>query len=251
MSGIARTALAAAIGLVASGSVLGGRYLPSGPPEVAVPAALHQAAGTEKQRIFEDVPAAPDPNRRYVFYLHGRILEVQGRNARSPDFGRYEYDGILRALAGRGLLVISEVRRGDAGLAFVEHVAAQVRRLKAAGVPSRRIGVVGASKGGHLALMVAAELGDPDISYVILAGCGPSTVGLGPRLRGRVLSIHDDPDRFSPSCRETFDAARRLTASRETVLRLGLDHGLVYRPRPEWVDPAVEWLTATDASGQR
>jgi dienelactone hydrolase len=129
---------------------------------------------------------------------------------------------------------------------FVQRVAGQVRRLQAAGVPSRHIGVVGASKGGQLALMVAAELRDPDVSYVVLAGCGASTVALGPRLRGRVLSIHDEPDRFTPSCRETFAAAPGLSASREIVLRLGLDHGLVYRPRPEWLVPAVEWLTAAD-----
>jgi hypothetical protein len=156
------------------------------------------------------VPEAPDLHGRYVFYLRGRILEVQGRNATSPDFGRYDYDGILRALAGRGLQVISEVRS---------------RR--------RRAGVRGAR--GRT---------DPAIE-------GGRRVVAPHRCGGRVFSIHDDPDRFSPSCRETFDAARRLTASRETVLRLGVDHGLVYRPRPEWVDRAVEWLTAADDSDRR
>jgi hypothetical protein len=31
---------------------------------------------------------------------------------------------------------------------------------------------------------------------------------------------------------------------REIVLRTGLGHGFIYRPLPEWVNPAVEWITA-------
>jgi glyoxylase-like metal-dependent hydrolase (beta-lactamase superfamily II) len=38
-------------------------------------------------QILEDVPRAPDPATRYLFYVHGRILETQGRNASSPEFG--------------------------------------------------------------------------------------------------------------------------------------------------------------------
>jgi dienelactone hydrolase len=193
-------------------------------------------------RIFEDVPPTPDPQHRYVIYLHGRILESEGRDATSPDFGRYQYDEILEALATRGFDVISELRKGDAGTPFARHVADQVRRLLKAGVPASRIGIVGASKGGWLALAADAELDDSGISYVVLSGCGASTVALGPRLRGRVLSIHDEPDRFSPSCRATFAAAPSLAASREIVLHLGVDHGLVYRPLREWLDPATDWL---------
>lgn len=204
-------------------------------------AASPSPAGEAAGRILTDVPAAPDPGARYVFYVHGRILELQGRQAKSPDFGPYQYDAILQALAGEGFTVISEVRKGDAGAPFVERLAGQVRRLLAAGVPARQVTLVGASKGGYLTLAAAAELGEPDVSYVVLAGCGPASVALAPRLRGRILSIYDSKDRYSPSCGDTFAAAKSLGAHREIVLDLGLDHGLLFRPRPEWLVPARDW----------
>jgi acetyl esterase/lipase len=191
--------------------------------------------------ILTDVPADPDPGAHYLFYLHGRILEVQGRNAVSPDFGPYQYDAILQAFAGRGFTVVSELRQGEAGLPFATRVAGQVRRLLAAHVPAQNVTVVGASKGGFLTLAAAAEIAEPGLSYVVLAACGKDTVAFGPRLKGRILSIYDSKDRYSPSCAETFRKAPGLLAHKEIVLNLGLDHGLLFRPREEWLAPAVEW----------
>jgi len=199
--------------------------------------------------VHVDVPAAPDPARRWLFYVHGRILELQGREATSPDFGRYEYDAILKAFAGRGFEVISEVRTAEGSAAFPVRLAEQVRRLRKAGVPAERITVVGASKGGFLTLAAAAELQHPGLSFVVLAGCGSESVALAPRLRGRVLSIYDERDRFRPSCRATFDAAPLLTSARELVLKLGHDHGLLYRPYPEWLEPAARWARGASDVG--
>ena len=192
-------------------------------------------------RILTDVPAAPDRAASYLLYLHGRIVEEQGRKAVSPDFGPYQYDAILEAFASRGFTVVSEVRQPGAGMPFVQKVAGQVHRLLAAGVPPHHVTVVGASKGGYLTLAAAAEIGQPEVSYVVLAGCGPSTLSFAPRLRGRILSIYDSKDRFMPSCEETFRKAPGLDAHKEIVLSLGLDHGLLFRPRAEWVDPATAW----------
>ncbi len=192
--------------------------------------------------ILADTPEKPDPARRYVFYVHGRIVEQQGRAAASPDFGRYEYDRILAALARPGFDVIAELRSPESSDAFAQRLAAQVRRLRASGVPAERIALVGASRGGFLALAAAAEVQHPGLTLVVLAGGGAPSVALGPRLRGRVLSIYDSRDRFEPSCRATFAAAPALTAAREIVVRRGWDHGLLYRPRREWLEPAVAWI---------
>jgi hypothetical protein len=199
------------------------------------------AADATPQRIFSDVPPVVDKGAHHLFYQHGRILELQGRNAVSPDFGPYQYDAILQAFAARGFTVIGELRQGDAGRPFVEKLAGQVRRLLAAGVPARNVTLVGASKGGFLTLAAAAELQQPELSYVVLAGCGASTVAFGPKLRGRFLSIYDSNDRFTPSCAATFQKATSLGAHEEIVLKLGLDHGLLYRPHEEWVGPATDW----------
>ena len=204
---------------------------------LALAAVLAAAAGP----ILAEVPVKPDPDARYVFYLHGRILEAQGKNAVSPEFGKYEYDAILAALAAPGFTVVSEIRRDGAGDEFAEKVAAQIRALKAAGVPSRNIAVIGASKGAGLTLAVSAAIGDPEIAYVVLAGCG-ATRKRAAALRGRILSIYDEKDRFQPTCSETFARAKSLTARHEIVVTLGVDHGLLYKPYKEWVDPALAWI---------
>jgi acetyl esterase/lipase len=191
--------------------------------------------------VHSDLPSRPDLEARYLIYLHGRILEEQGRHAVSPDFGPYEYDATLQALAARGFTVISEVRTADPGLSYASRVASQVRALLRAGVPVSRVTVLGASKGGHLALAASAQLGEDDLNLLILAGCGPDSEALGPRLRGHVLSVYDEADRFHPSCRETFARAPHLRAKKEVVLKLGLDHGLLYTPRKEWLDLASDW----------
>src|SRR5206468_510790 len=81
-------------------------------------------------------------------FLHGRIVQEQGRRAVSPDYGPYEYDAILRGLASAGFVVISEVRpRGTEAPVYADRVVGQVRRLLDAGVPSRQITVLGASMG--------------------------------------------------------------------------------------------------------
>jgi hypothetical protein len=160
--------------------------------------------------ILADVPARPDAKARYLFYLHGRILEIQGRKAVSPDFGAYEYDAILAALAVSG---------------------------------ATAIGVVGASKGGGLTRRVASALQEPAMSFVVLAGCGGGSAERAPTLRGRILSIYDEPDRFQPSCKATFARASRLTKWNERVLHTRLDHGLLYRPHPEWVEPTLAWVS--------
>jgi hypothetical protein len=33
---------------------------------------------------------------------------------------------------------------------------------------------------------------------------------------------------------------------KEIVINVGGGHGAFYRPRPEWIDPVVEWATAED-----
>ncbi|MGE0455667.1 MAG: subclass B1 metallo-beta-lactamase [Vicinamibacteria bacterium] len=211
--------------------------------------AARAAEAPRKGGVHEAVPAAPDAKARWLFYLHGAIVEREGRKAVSPDFGPYEYDAILAALAARGFEVVSQVRTPGSGTAFVSRLVDEVGRLREAGVPAERIALAGASRGGALALEAAARLSHPGLSVVVISGCGPQTLANAPKLRGRVLSIRDEPDRFDPTCAPLFAAAAALSASREDVLHLGLDHGLLFRPRAEWLDPLERWTKG--ASGLR
>ena len=200
---------------------------------------LSLPAEAASRAIHTDVPDSIDPAARYLIYLHGRILEVQGRRATSPDFGRYEYDAILAALADKGLVVISELRGPDTGPDYAKKVAAQVRKLVAGGVPANHITVAGFSKGGFLARATALELADPAVNFVIMAGCGRGTDTVAARrLKGRLLSIYDESDEMAGSCQRLFASGM---PTREVKLTTGLRHGLFFHPRPEWVDLVADW----------
>ena len=202
------------------------------------------AVASDAPRLLERVPESPDPEARYLFYLHGRIIEVQGPEAVSQDFGRYEYDRILQAFVERGFTVVAEVRKDGAGREFAVATARQVRALLDAGVSPRNITVVGFSKGGYLALGVSAVVASEEVGYAILAGCGSDPAWLarlGPRIRGRFLSLLDRSDRLSPSCEPLFAAAELVSDKSEHVFDTGLDHGLFYRPRADWMGRVADW----------
>jgi dienelactone hydrolase len=196
-------------------------------------------SGAVSGSVHTDVPASIDPAARYLIYLHGRILEVQGRQAVSPDFGKYEYDAILKALADKGLVVISDLRGPDTDASYANKVAAQVRRLEAAGVPAKHITVAGFSKGGFLARATAAGLADPAVNFVLLAACGPrADPGRAATLKGRILSVYDESDEMAGSCQRLFAPGMQ---TKEVKLTTGLRHGVFFRPRPDWIDLVAGW----------
>jgi poly(3-hydroxybutyrate) depolymerase len=209
------------------------------------PAANQATAGA----VLRDVPEKIDANAKYLFYLHGRIVEVQGVRPRSEQHGFYEYEEILRALAARGFHVISEPRPADTEhVEYARKVVAQIGRLLAAGVPARNVTVVGASKGGAIAVYVSTLLKNRDANFVVLAGCGGETARrLKVDLYGRVLSMYDTKDEYGGdggrgvSCSKFYKQSTGLKESNEIEVKLGVGHGLLYKPFKEWVDPAAEW----------
>ncbi|MCA1558500.1 MAG: hypothetical protein LC731_08175, partial [Acidobacteria bacterium] len=60
--------------------------------------------------ILKDVPVEIDVKGRYVFYLHGLIIENEGIRPTSPRFDVYEYQEILETFKNKGFIVISEPR---------------------------------------------------------------------------------------------------------------------------------------------
>lgn len=198
------------------------------------------------------LPVRIDPGAKYLIYLHGRIVELQGPQAYHPHHGSYDFNGIVEKFARRGLTVIAEVRSSLTRIGrYADKVVSQVKRLLAAGVPGRNITVLGFSRGGVMALLAATRLGRPDVNFVICAGCG-----IGPfrrvflrfldrsavRLRGRILSLYDTSDRVARSCRAAFTKAGRGLTYREIAFNTGRGHGLFYRADPVWIDKVMSWI---------
>jgi acetyl esterase/lipase len=198
----------------------------------------------QRGSILGDVPAQPRPGARYLIYLHARIVEEKGPHPSDERFGTYEYQQILDTLAASGADVIAEQRpNGTDFRAFGAHVADQVRRLLAAGVPPEHIAVVGFSKGGAIAIVAAALVRDPRITYVFLAPCGDWVKGRDDvDVRGRILSIYEASDEMGTSCGPLFAQASHPGKHREIRISTGLGHGAFYRPRAEWLSPLLRWV---------
>jgi acetyl esterase/lipase len=195
-------------------------------------------------RVLPDVPTQIDKGARYLIYLHGRIIEEQGTRAVSPVHGAYEYEQILAALAAGGYTVISDVRpRGTDADEYAAKVAGQVGALLKAGVPPGHVTVVGASKGGGIAVLTSALVRNRDVNFVVLAGCGAGNAGrpTPPDVWGHILSIYDSKDDGVTSCQRLFERSTGLGRHREIVTQVGIGHGLLYRPFKEWVGPTIAW----------
>ncbi|MBB4634259.1 alpha/beta hydrolase [Longimicrobium terrae] len=198
----------------------------------------------QRGAVLGGVPAQPRADGRYIIYLHGRIIEEKGPRPTDERFGIYEYQQILDTLAASGADVIAEQRpAGTDFRAFGSHVADQVRQLAAAGVPAERIAVVGFSKGGAIAIIAAALLRDPAVTFVFLAPCGDWVNGRDDvDVRGRILSIYEASDELGTSCEPLFSQARAPGEHREIRINTGGGHGAFYRPRPEWLAPLFQWI---------
>ncbi|HEV2802947.1 MAG TPA: alpha/beta hydrolase [Pyrinomonadaceae bacterium] len=205
------------------------------------PAVVRPAKGAR----WRDVPEKVDAGAKYLFYLHGIIVENEGIRPTSPDHGVYEYEQILNTFVERGFVVISEARpKGTDPREYASKVVGQIKRLLDAGVPPRNITAVGASRGGGIAMFASTMLKNRDVNFVILAACGDFSIYRDNKvdLWGNVLSIYDFKEsRGVGSCQKFVDSSTGVNRHKEIVVKLGLGHGLLYRPLPEWVDPVIEW----------
>lgn len=193
--------------------------------------------------IQESIPSSPDIESRYLFFLHGKIVEKKGDPATSKKYGDYEYQKMLKTLSEAGFEVISEVRASGTDINdYSAKVADDVDALISSGVSAKNITISGFSKGGRMTLVVSSLIGNKNINYVVLAGCRSSDIeNLDLSPTGRVLSIYDSYDDSFESCAEIFSAGGEGLISKEIVLEIGDGHGVFYTPLEEWVLPLVSW----------
>jgi len=187
-----------------------------------------------------------DTNGKYVFYLHGRIIENEGVNAISPEYGPYEYEKILQTFKDNGFHVISEARPKDTDYKlYAKKVAGQIDTLLNANVKPDNITVVGASKGGYITVAVSSYVENPEINYVFMGICSKETMeDLNKEqlaLCGNILSINEQSDAFGGSCKGFANEGKCVTHFKEIQLNMGNGHGFLYKPYKEWTLPAMDW----------
>jgi len=190
--------------------------------------------------IYDDVPGEIDTSKRYIFYLHGSTEEEEGSTEK--------YEAAVEAIAGGKNWVISEVRDETDPNQYAAKIKLQVARLQQAGVPKHNITITGFSKGAVIALATAGVIQDPELKYVLLAGCSDELnvkYSVNPAMaRGRILAIYDSGDDKFGSCKGIIKKGDGVTL-KEKKLNSGKGHALFRIPKDkfigQWRDPLVSW----------
>ena len=190
------------------------------------------------------LPKKIDTLSSYLFYLHGKILEDQGVNAQSKDYGHYEYQNILDTLTSAKFNVISEIRPKNTDPdTYALKVVRQVDSLLKAKVPPTHISVIGASKGAWIAMQVSSKLKCEQANFVFMGICGNDYDYTAEMFKvcGHILSIYEKSDALGSTCEALKKSGSCVTAYNEIELQMGIGHGFLYRPYKEWVIPAIAW----------
>ena len=202
-----------------------------------------------------DLPSTINPSAKYLFFLHGKIVEMHGPNGIHPCFGIYDYHGIVKSFTNLGFTVISEIRPKGTNLdKYAGKIVRQIKTLLANSIPPEQITVVGFSKGSVITLLVSAKLMDPKVNFVLMSGCShkgthvlrsyKKLIGQSVQfMQGRFLSIYDVSDHKCDICQKIFKNASGEATFKEIKVKSGLGHSLFYRPRRNWIEPVVEWIS--------
>ncbi len=200
---------------------------------VALLLALLALAGVaEAGQVRSDVPERIDPGARYLIFIQG------------PAPG----EPVANSFANRGFEVLTERRPANPDpFELARRAAEQVRKLAAGGVAAPRIAVMGFDVGGTATLITSARLKDPDLSYVVLAGCGLDdryerfATQLADQMAGRMLHLWEKTDPQAESCQLALSKAKSLDSD-EKLLSNGGGHEMFGEADPFWIDLVMAFL---------
>src|SRR5688500_553082 len=159
------------------------------------------------QSVTRVVPQKIDPAKKYVFYLHGRIVQEQ-ENPVSKAYGLYDYPAIVKALQSADYHLITERRaKGTEMSKYATYMKSQIDTLSSKGVAPDKSYVVGASMGAGMTVAVSRLVNNSKSNYAILALCSPDVFTFAKETNlvpcGNFLSIYEDSDE-ARSCHKLF-----------------------------------------------
>ena len=185
--------------------------------------------------------------QRYIFSLHGMILEGHGpgETVTGNGYGVYNYEGLLAALRKEKFTVITEYRKRNTDVKeYAAKVVRQVDSLLHKGVQPGNITVLGASKGALIAMNVSSLLKNEKVNFIFLSSCNEGTFSANPDLDycGNILSVYETSDEMGHSCINFKEHSRLpIPHYKEIPLSTGLKHGYFYQPLPIWLNPVIAW----------
>lgn len=182
--------------------------------------------------------------KKHIYYLHGRIIEIQGKNAVSEEYGKYEFDSIVNALSGSKNSVSAEVRTENVDyLEYAKIVSKEIDSIVKLGVKPIDITVIGASKGAIIASHISNINVNP-INYVFLAGNNKyQETHNNWKFHGQVLCIYDLSDTIAGRNYDYWKNNENYTTKFEQLeIKTHLGHGFVYKPLDVWIEPTRKWI---------
>ncbi|QTE23418.1 hypothetical protein [Polaribacter cellanae] len=194
--------------------------------------------------IFSFLKSSAQNQKKYIYYLHGRIIEVQGKNAVSNVYGKYEFDNIIKALNNKTDSIIAVIRNNNVDhIEYAKKVSKQINRLVEKGVKPNNITVIGASKGAIIASYVAT-INKNYINYVLLAGNNNyQENNRNWKFHGQVLCIYEISDTIAGKNYDYWQNKENLTTKFEQIaLKTNLGHGFLYKPINAWLKPTKKWI---------
>lgn len=184
-----------------------------------------------------------EQNTRHIIYLHGRIVELQGKAAFSEEHGKYELDSILDALKEANTKVYCELRPENTKVpAYAQKLSRTIDSMVSSGIAPGNITVIGASKGAIIAA-TTSDLNQQPVNYVLMGGNNTTIEQQNNwHFHGRVLCIYDPSDTIAGKNYNYWKArSPQAIAFEQIALNEKLGHGFLYRPLPAWTVPALKW----------
>ncbi|MEM1328427.1 MAG: hypothetical protein AAGI23_20905 [Bacteroidota bacterium] len=183
------------------------------------------------------------PPERHIFYLHGRIIEQQGIDAVHEVYGKYDYQAIIDSLETLDAVIHATVRPADINFhTFCTQTVSEIQQLIDSGIPPENISVIGASKGGVMAMYIS-HLTPHLINYVFLGANNRAIERENDwKLNGRVLGIYEQSDDLANRHYKVWETISPNVIIEELKINTGLGHGFLYRPINEWWQPTRKWI---------
>lgn len=182
---------------------------------------------------------------QFIFFLHNRFLEDHKLDELHPEFGRTEYKEIVSKFEKNGFIVISEKRNRNVNAReYAVRIVNQIDSLIKNGIESKKITIVGTSKGGYIAQYVSTLANNQNLNFVFIASFRNSDIQNIPEINycGNILTIYEKSDSFGVSALERKKTSIcKIKYFKEIELNTGMGHGFLFKPLKEWIEPTIKW----------
>ncbi len=130
---------------------------------------------------------------------------------------------------------------------MAKKISIEIDDLIAKGVAPSDITVIGASKGGMIAMYIS-DMNVNKVNYVLLGSSSDYTQKTFDwNLHGNILGIYEKSDTVAGNNYQYWiDKSTNASKFEQLQINTGLGHGFLYTPNKAWLNPAKEWMNQPD-----